>query len=413
MTLSTKRDVLFIAVAAAFGVPAALLRLLDLAGVIELHLSPGLTVLIFSSAIIGSAFLLSWAAEVAQKDVTQGLVLALVALVAVLPEYAVDFYLTWQAGQDPAGDYVHYATANMTGANRLLVGLGWPLVILVAWYQRRKPLQLDRALSLELLFLLAATLYAFTIPLKGSIALWDGAVLIGLFGLYLWRSGKGESEEPDLAGPAAFIGSFDPRMRRIAVVLLFVYAATIILASAEPFTEGLLDVGAVVGVDEFILVQWVAPLASESPEILIAMIFAFKNQATAAMAMLVSSKVNQWTLLVGSLPVVYTVSLGQATAEGLPLDGRQSEEIWLTAAQSLFAIILLLRWRIGARGALALLIPWATQLGFTSTGARQIYAIGYIVAAFGLLLIDPLRRRAAWGLVPQALGKGQGDAGPD
>ena len=413
MNLAVKQDVLFIAVAAAIGLPAALLRLLDLAGVIDLHFSAGLTVLIFSSAIIASAFLLSWGAEVAQKDVTQGLVLALVALVAVLPEYAVDFYLTWQAGQDPAGDYVHYATANMTGANRLLVGLGWPLVILVAWYQRRKPLQLERALSLELLFLLLATLYAFTIPLKGSIALWDGAILMGLFGLYLWRSGKGESEEPDLAGPAAFVGSLQPRTRRIAVVLLFVYAATVILASAEPFTEGLLDVGAAVGVDEFILVQWIAPLASESPEILIAMIFAFKNQATAAMGMLVSSKVNQWTLLVGSLPVVYTVSLGQATTEGLPLDARQSEEIWLTAAQSLFAIILLLRWRMGVGGALALLIPWASQLGFTSTRARYFYAIGYLVAAFVLLLVDPIRRRATWNLIPQALGKGDSSAGPE
>lgn len=413
MTLSTNRDVIFIAVATAIGVPAALLRLLDLAGVIDIHFSSGLTVLIFSSAIIGSAFLLSWAAEVAQKDVTQGLVLALVALVAVLPEYAVDFYLTWQAGQDPAGDYVSYATANMTGANRLLVGLGWPLIVLVAWYQRRKPLQLERALSLELLFLLAATVYAFTIPLKGSIALWDGAVLIGLFGLYLWRSGKGESEEPDLAGPAAFIGRLDTRARRIAVVVLFVYAAAVILASAEPFTEGLLDVGEAVGVDEFILVQWVAPLASESPEILIAMIFAFKNQATAAMAMLVSSKVNQWTLLVGSLPVVYTISLGQATAEGLPLDGRQQEEIWLTAAQSLFAIILLLRWRVGVRGALALLVPWATQLGFTTPGSRYVFTFIYLAGAFGLLLIDPLRRRAAWGLVPQALGKGEGSTGKE
>ena len=159
--------------------------------------------------------------------------------------------------------------------------------------------------------------------------------------------------------------------------------------------------------------QWVAPLASESPEILIAMIFAFKNQATAAMAMLVSSKVNQWSLLVGSLPVVYTISLGQATAEGLPLDARQSEEIWLTAAQSLFAIILLLRWRVGARGALALLIPWATQLGFTTAGSRYVFALIYLVGAFGLLLIDPLRRRAAWGLVPQALGKGEGNAGPE
>ena len=257
-----------------------------------------------------------------------------------------------------------------------------------------------------MLFLLVATAYAFTIPLKGSIALWDGAVLIGLFGLYLWRSGKGESAEPDLAGPAAFIGRLDNRTRRIAVLVLFVYAAAVILASAEPFTEGLLDVGETVGVDEFILVQWVAPLASESPEILIAMIFAFKNQATAAMAMLVSSKVNQWSLLVGSLPVVYTISLGQATAEGLPLDARQSEEIWLTAAQSLFAIILLLRWRVGAKGALALLIPWATQLGLHH--ARVSLRLHDHLPRGGVRAAADRPAQASGGVGPRAAGPGQG-----
>jgi cation:H+ antiporter len=64
----------------------------------EPHLSHGVEALLFGLAIVGSAFLLSWAAEVAQIDIAAGLALALLALIAVLPEYAVDFVFAWKAG---------------------------------------------------------------------------------------------------------------------------------------------------------------------------------------------------------------------------------------------------------------------------------------------------------------------------
>jgi cation:H+ antiporter len=88
-----------------------------------------------------------------------------------------------------------------------------------------------------------------------------------------------------------------------------------------------------------VLVQWLAPLASESPEFLVAILFALKANPGASMATLLSSKVNQWTLLVGSLPIVFAVSAG--ALHGLPLDSLQREELFLTAAQSVFAIAVL------------------------------------------------------------------------
>ena len=53
-------------------------------------------------AVIGAAFLLSWAAEVAQHDIPRSLALTILALIAVLPEYAVDMYLAWRAAEEPA-----------------------------------------------------------------------------------------------------------------------------------------------------------------------------------------------------------------------------------------------------------------------------------------------------------------------
>lgn len=97
-----------------------------------------LAVVLYGVAIIGAAFVLSWAAEAAQVDISAGLAIALLAILAVLPEYAVDLVFTFQAGQQVAeeGSCVaggganpcSLALANMTGANRILVGFGWPLV---------------------------------------------------------------------------------------------------------------------------------------------------------------------------------------------------------------------------------------------------------------------------------------------
>lgn len=71
--------------------------------------------------------MLSWGAEAVESRVSQVLMLAGLALVTVLPEYAFDIYYAFRAGQAPDSNYFHYAAVNMTGANRLLVGFAYPL----------------------------------------------------------------------------------------------------------------------------------------------------------------------------------------------------------------------------------------------------------------------------------------------
>ena len=92
--------------------------------------------------------------------------------------------------------------------------------------------------------------------------------------------------------------------------------------------------GTELGIDRFLLVQWLAPLASEAPEFIIAIIFAARGKGTAAIATLISSKVNQWTLLIGSLPIAHLAGGGSA----LVLDPRQVEEVLLTATQTLMGV---------------------------------------------------------------------------
>ena len=361
---------------------------------------------LFGISILGGAFLLAWGAEVAQLEISRALAVAFLAMVAVLPEYAVDLVFAWKAADDPS--FAQYAAANMTGANRLLIGIGWASVVLFFWIRTRRPtVALDRRQAIDLTFLLVATGWAFTIFLRtfflnGSLTLVDSAVLVGLFVLYLAISSRGKKagEEEPLVGPAGAIARLGRARRRWVIIGLFAFSAFAIFAVAEPFADNLVETGMELGVDEFILVQWVAPLASEAPEIIIALLFTLRGMPGLAMAALISSKVNQWTLLVGSLPVVYSINLGSTA--GLPLDDRQLDEFLLTSAQSLFAVLLLVTLTVSWRGAAVLLVLFATQIFFTDPQIRMIFSLIYLGLAVVLLAMDSGRRRAAFGLFATA-----------
>ena len=333
-------------------------------------------------AIFGSAALLSWAAELAQLEIAQALALAFLALVAVLPEYAVDMYLAWKAAKDPA--YISYAAANMTGANRLLIGMGWSAVLLASWLRgRTRAIHVKPAQRLELVTLFAATCYAFLIPLKRSLSIIDTLFFIGLFVVYIRKASRGHVEEPGLAGPPERLAYLPRPWRRFITVLLFLIPAVAIFLSAEPFADGLLHNARRLGIEEFILIQWLAPLASEAPEFIVAVIFALRNNAVAGLGTLVSSKVNQWTLLVGMLPLVYAISGGHV--HPMVLNGRQCEEVFLTAAQSLLGMVILANLTFGLWEALLLLGLFFLQFIFPAPEIRLRLGYGYLLIAVAYL----------------------------
>lgn len=367
--------------------PAMVLRF---AGI---ELPPVVEMLVFGAAVVAAAFLLAWAAEAAQKDISGALAIALLALIAVLPEYAVDLFYAFRAGSDP--DYLHYAAANMTGSNRLLLGFGWPLVtivgILVARRATRRTgeravpyLQLPGDSRLDIGFLAILAVVALAIPLMAGIPVWFGVLLIVIFGLYLWRAGQVvDDEEEEFVGASALIVEMPRTSRRITVIALFVIFATIILMSAEPFAESLVASGSALRIDSYFLVQWLAPLASEAPEFIIAVMFALRGKGAAAIGTLTASKVNQWSLLVGSLPIAYLAGGGSTT---LALDGRQVEEFTLTATQTLLGVAIILALRFHLWSAIGLAALFAVQFVVTDTSGRWILSIIHAVAALAFLV---------------------------
>ena len=401
-----------LAVAVALTAPGVVSRLADF------HGDPGLMAVVYGLAIVGAAFMLSWAAEVAQLDISAGLAIAVLAFIAVLPEYAVDMVFAWKGGNafeefgsacqapgSPGESSCSLALANMTGANRLLIGIGWSLVVFLAWYSMRRrnraaetpgppltEIKLERSHSVELAFLIVASAYSLTLPLKRSITLWDALILVGLFVAYTIRISRAPAEEPHLVGPARYIGTFRTPVRRTWVVGLFAVAATAIIICAEPFAHSLVATGRNVGISEFLLVQWLAPLASEAPELLVALLYAWRLNTNAGLGTLVSSKVNQWTLLVGTLPIVFLIAAGSfGFTDGLPMDTQQKQEIFLTGAQSVFAVAILANLSISVREALWLFgLFWAQfVLGAVvpdSWHGRERVIVGVVYIVIGLFL---------------------------
>jgi len=395
-----------LALAVLITLPGILVR------VFHIELSHPVEATLFGLAIVGSAFLLSWAAEVAQLDISAGLAIAVLAFIAVLPEYAVDMVFAWKAGHavtefgtscnapgSPTASPCSLALANMTGANRLLIGIGWSMVVLIAWYRLRQrgerfvAVTLERSHSIELSFLALATLYSMTLPLKSTINLFDALVLVSIFVVYTIRIASAPSEEPHLVGPARYLGTFTTSGRRWSVVALFLFAATVILLLAEHFAEALVATGLALGVSEFLLVQWLAPLASEAPELLVAGLYAWRLNTNAGLGTLVSSKVNQWTLLVGTLPIVFSIATGGL--HGLPVDAHQREELLLTASQSVFAVATLISLSISIPEALALFgLFWAQFLlgaivPHEYAGLERIgVSIGYLALAAWIVVRD-------------------------
>src|SRR5439155_19486114 len=216
-------------------------------------------------------------------------------------EYAVDVYFAWRAGQDPA--YTAYATANMTGGNRLLIGVGWAASVLTIWLRHRhRAISLPREQAVEINYLALATAYSFLIPLKGTLSVLDTVVLLAMFIAYMLAAGRSHHEEPTLEGPSELIARAGKIGRRTVTLGILALAGGAIYTAAEPFAESLLAVGRTFHIEEFLLVQWLAPLVSESPEFIVAVLFALRGAAAASIGTLTSSTVNQWTLLVGALP---------------------------------------------------------------------------------------------------------------
>ncbi|MDV3293696.1 MAG: hypothetical protein LYZ70_05445 [Nitrososphaerales archaeon] len=333
--------------------------------------NPSAVVLSTGLAIATTGFALAWGTESLQFIVSQVLALAILALAQVLPEYSVEVVLAYRGASDPT--ILQYATAAMTGANRLLLGLGWPAVYALSRFASRgnagdtNELALEKQQSVEILFLGLATLYSFVIVVRSNLGLVDAAVLLAIFVAYVYIAKKLPPHEAgrvvELEGPALAVAKMKG-VRKSAAITFFVLTGIFVIAfGSEPFVRSFLAVAASLSLNQYLLIQWLTPLLTELPEATTVFYWAARTgKGSLALANLVSSKLNQWTILVSTIPIVFAFASG--SLQGIPLDRLQVDEIFLTASQSLFGFVCLSDLRLSAREAGTLFVLFAVQLIF-------------------------------------------------
>jgi cation:H+ antiporter len=339
-------------------------------------------------AILVSAMLIAWAAESAQYFMAQGVALAILAWLQTLPEFAVEAVFAWK-------QQVPLLMAGLTGALRLLTGLGWPMIYFTAaFFHRRRSgqhlheIRLADEHAVEVVGLILSMLYAYVVLWSKTLDLVDAAMLVAIYVAYLAVLSRMPPAEQEGIGdmeriPRAIVTA-PRRIRILAITGLFLVGGGMIYVAAEPFLGGLLSLSVSLGVPTFVFVQWVAPFVSEFPEKVSAFYWARTVEgASTALMNMISSNINQWTLLMAMLPIVFSMSVGHAAA--IPLDGEQEVELLLTLAQALLGVMFLLEMRFQWWEAAGLFALWLAQFVLSPVAKVHEY---FIFAYFAWVALD-------------------------
>jgi cation:H+ antiporter len=339
-------------------------------------------------SILVSAFLVAWGAEAAQFLISQGLALAILAWLQTLPEFAVEAVIAWEAGRNP--ERAHLAIANLTGAIRLLLGLGWPMIYFVfaiagrGQGQKRLPrIALEPEHAVEVMGLVPPLLYFLLVIWRQRIGAIDAGVLIVLYVAYLWVLMRNPPREVESLADAPLVSRWaygqSGWRQKAAIAGLFVIGGGLLYFTAHPFLESMIAVAATLGISQFFLVQWVAPFLSEFPEFVSTFSWARRvTRAPMALMNIVSSNINQWTILAAMIPIVYGLShlRHYGVWSDFTFDIAQRNELALTLLQTLLGVLLLANMEFDWLDATGLFVLWAVQ--FTRPELR-----GPVMAVYG------------------------------
>jgi cation:H+ antiporter len=348
-----------------------------------------LQVIAYGAAVVAAAFILAWACEAAQVDVAHGLVVAVVAFVAILPEYIVEVHFALIG-------HAEFVTANLTGASRLLLGVAVALPAVVAllppqWRPVQSgALELPAAHRIELAIVAVGAVWSLRGVFEGRLTALDSAVLIGLYVLYLRRVASDGGEGPPPMGVAAQLAELPRDQRRKWVGGLMLFAALVILVTAVPFGNAVLGTGGIVGISPYLMLQWIVPIATETPELVVAFVLLTHGRGGQSIAVLLAGAVSQYTLALGTLPLAYAA--GPAIGP-LPLAGRERVELLLTIGVALYAVTALIGLRLSRGDSMIMLLLFAGQFLLPSVLTRLVFAVVFLAVAVDIMLAE--RRQVA------------------
>jgi len=151
--------------------------------------------------------------------------------------------------------------------------------------------------------------------------------------------------------------------RILGVAAIFIGGGAILYQCVHPFLDSLRALSLMVGIQGYFFIQWIAPFMSEFPEKVSAFGWARQRKAKMGLMNFLSSNINQMTMLVAMIPVVYAISTGRWNAPVLFTDD-QKEEVLLTASQAALCMVLLFNMKFEWWEAVGMFVLWMVQ--FTS-----------------------------------------------
>jgi len=329
--------------------------------------------------VLLASLMIAWGAESAQYFMAQGFALVILAWMQTLPEFAVEAVLAWHGHSE-------LLIANLTGAIRLLIGLGWPMIYATAAFAyRRKYAKPMREIRLEtdnsatIVGVILCLAYVAVIAWKGSLGLFDSAVLIVIYAAYLLvlqrLPAEGHEDIAELDRIPRTIVTAKRPIRMFAIGALFLGGGGLICLVTDPFVGSMMAISATLGISQFIFIQWVAPFISEFPEGVSAFYWARAiTEAPMALMNMVSSNITQWALLSALLPVVLSIGVGHPAA--IVFDPQQKVEFLMTLGQSLMGMLFLINMQLAWWEAAAIFVLWAVQFAFSLAGpvASEVHA---------------------------------------
>jgi len=223
--------------------------------------------------------------------------------------------------------------------------------------------KLEEEHAVEVVSLVPPLLYFAWITYKGTLDCWDAALLLAMYAAYLVVLNrlppKDEETAHDVAAVPRAVLRLPPTQRTLSIVGLFLLGGLGIYVTVHPFLDSMIGLATLLGISQFVFVQWVAPFLSEFPEFVSTSNWA-RSRGKAGMALMnmVSSNVNQWTVLAAMIPIVYSASLGHPAT--VPLHEHRVE-LMLTVLQGLLGVILLGNFDFKAHEAVGLFVLWAVQ----------------------------------------------------
>ena len=333
--------------------------------------------------LVGAGFMMAWAADAGESVFSGGFVLAAVALLTVLPEFVIEVRFAYIQATE-------LVTANLTGATRLLL-TGAAVVPLLVMFVARARAEAAPSMSLagnrrlELVVLFVTALFAVQIVIRGQLSVPDGVVLVILYIVYARRVQGTTGERPAVAGVPAGLVSLPSRQIRPVIAALIAAAGVVILIVANPFADAILATGTSWGIDPYLMIQSVVPMATETPEFVVVGVLILNHRPAQGMALLLASAVSQWTLGMGALPLAAYMAGGGGIATAMPLAAREQLELSFTIACTLFVVAALIHLRPTRIDAAFIGAVFLIQLTYPSPVVRL--AATFVVGVFAVDLL--------------------------